>query len=449
MLNSFRSKGRGTGTNIVVWALLGLLMVGLTGLGLGGAVSSLSGQNVASIDGEPVPRDAFVRQLFRQLDAFGQQTGQRPTVQQARAFGLDQQVLTQMIGRAAVDAQARGMGLSVPDTMVRDALIENPSFSGLSGGFDAESYEFFLNRQGMTAREFEEELRTDLTRALVQAGVSGGLAMPRAGAEAILAWQGEQRSIRAVEFTREGLEPPADPDDATLMAYWEEHPELYTLPETRIVSYVVLRPDDLAGEIEIGEEALRAAYDARADSYDQPERRMVDVIGFADMAAAEAAKAAIEAGETTFGDIASVRGLSAADLSLGAVARGGVASGARDAVFGLEEPGVAGPAMGDLGPSLFRVNAILPARSTSFEEAREDLATELAAVEAAQDLIGWYEPVEDLLAGGATLEEIAEETPLAFAEIGDDAGRAGVLLEQRRDGPGGEFRSQRARPGDR
>ena len=79
-------------------------------------------------------------------------------------------------------------------------------------------------------------------------------------------------------------------------------------------------------------------------------------------------------------------------------------------VFGPTSPGVYGPAPSLLGPALFRVNAILPAVATSFEFAEAGLRQELALGRAI-NLVG-EEGVnlDNLLAAGATFDEIAAET---------------------------------------
>ena len=82
---------------------------------------------------------------------------------------------------------------------------------------------------------------------------------------------------------------------------------------------------------------------------------------------------------------------------------------AADAVFALTEPGVVGPFASDLGPALFRMNAVLPAQETTFEEAKVTLTGE-AQLDAARRAIGdKLEAIDDALAGGATLEEVQAE----------------------------------------
>ena len=81
-----------------------------------------------------------------------------------------------------------------------------------------------------------------------------------------------------------------------------------------------------------------------------------------------------------------------------------------------------GPFQTDLGPALFRVNAVLEAQSTTFDEAKAALRTELAVDRARRVIDAQINTVDDLLAGGATLEEVADETDMVLGTINFHAG---------------------------
>ncbi len=418
MLNAFRSSGRSKGTSILVWIILGLLVVGLTGFGLGGAVSGLASQNVARVNGEKIETATFVRLVDQQRQRLSQEFQRPITMAQAQLFGIDQQVLGQLVTQAALDDQMADLKISAGDAVVRDQLMATQAFQGVSGGFDQTAYDFFLRQSGLSAREYEDQLRKDAARTLLDVAVASGLQMPDVFGEAVLKYANEERRFSVVRLTEADLETPIEaPTDADLQAHYTANPDEYTAPETRIVSYAALTPAQLGNEIEITDEQIAALYDSRSETYARPELRVFDLIGFGTEAEAAEAKAAIEAGELTFDGLAESRGLTAADLSAGTVAAEDLGATAREVVFGAEGPGVLGPVQTDLGPSLYRLNAILAAQTQTLEDVREDLRTELAQDAALDELVDLIEPVEDLLAAGATLEEIAQETPLAFGEL--------------------------------
>jgi peptidyl-prolyl cis-trans isomerase D len=206
------------------------------------------------------------------------------------------------------------------------------------------------------------------------------------------------------------------PTEAELAAFHEANPALFTAPETRAITYAWLTPDMLIGTIEADEAALRAVYEDRIDEFVQPERRLVERLVFADDAAAEAAKARLDAGEADFEALVAERGLALTDVDLGDVSEAELgAAGA--AVFALDGPGVAGPAPSSLGPALFRVNAILAPREVSFEEARDDLLPEVQMDRARRVVLDMVDDLDDRLAGGATIEDLADETDMELGRI--------------------------------
>jgi peptidyl-prolyl cis-trans isomerase D len=159
-----------------------------------------------------------------------------------------------------------------------------------------------------------------------------------------------------------------------------------------------------------------------------PERRIVERLVYPDQASADAARAELDGG-TAFADLVTARGLTLDAIDLGDVAQNDLGA-AGDAVFAAVEGEVVGPVASDLGPALFRVVTVLAAEETSFEDARATLATELQA-EAARSLIAdKVELVDDLLAGGASLEDLGKEAGLVLATLDHVPGLQGdVVIE--------------------
>ena len=70
-----------------------------------------------------------------------------------------------------------------------------------------------------------------------------------------------------------------------------------------------------------------------------------------------------------------------------------------------------------LGPALYRVNAILDPTEVPFEEARDDLSVEFAQDAARRSIDAARDEIDDMLAGGATLEELADDTDMELGVI--------------------------------
>ena len=412
MSNPLRSKKRGS---MIVWILMGMLILGLGGFGarnFGGSVRAIGSVGDTDID----LRD-YARTLNREISAFSAQIGQPVSFSQAQSLGIDKSVLARVISSTALDNEAKKIGLSVGDEEVRRRILAIDAFTGLDGSFDRDTYALTLRQEGLSEPEFEAKLRDEAGRTILQGAALGGTDAPDTLVDRIAGWLTETRSFTVAELIASDLpEPLPEPDEEVLKAYYDTHPENFTRPEVRRISYVWLSPEMLADEVELDEEALRAAYQERIDEYVTPERRLVERLVYPDEETASAAKARYDAGEATFEELAEERGLSLTDIDLGEVTETQLGD-AGEEIFALDEPGVVGPLTTDIGPALFAMNGVLEAREVTFEEAREDLSTEAALDRARRIISERSEGIEDLLAGGATLEEVADEEGLEFGQL--------------------------------
>lgn len=400
------------GATVIVWLLMAMLILSLGGFGVTSFGTGIT--SIGSVGNRDIDVNRYARTLQQELSALGAQTGQPMSLTQARQLGLDRQVLQALVSSVAVEDEADRIGLSVGDARVAQELRGMQTFRGLDGNFDREAYRFVLERNNMTEAEFEQGMRDDLARSLLQGAVVGGFAAPATLTDTLYAYIAERRGFSLLRLTAADLaEALPEPSDEALRAHYDANLAAFTRPEARRITYAALLPETLAGQMAPDEAALRAAYDERLAEFVQPERRLVERLVYPDAAAAEAAKARTDAGDS-FEALVAERGLELDDVDLGDVSREDLGAAA-EAVFALTEPGIVGTLESDLGPALFRVNAILAAQETSFDEARELLATELQQDAARRAIADQREAIDDALAGGASIEEVGQEFAMTVA----------------------------------
>lgn len=398
-----------------IWILLALLIVGLAGFGatnLGGNI-----RTVGSVGDKPISVDLYARTLQEDLRALSAQAGQNVPFSTAQALGVDQQSLARVVTSRALDHETAELGLSVGDAQLQQQILGMDAFQGISGQFDREAYRFALDNAGLSEAEFEESLREEASRTLVQGAILSGNSVPDVYADTLVAFIGERRNATMARLSAADLAEPVDaPTPEQLKAYYDENIDNYTLPETKKITYAWLSPDMIADTVEVDESALKAAYDDRTAEFNKPERRLVERLVYGTEEDANSAKAQLEAGGATFESLVEARGLALGDVDLGDLEKGALGT-AGDAVFAATTGDVVGPLASDLGPALFRINGILAAQETSFEDARAQLKDELSADRARRVVEAQISDIDDLLAGGATLEDLAKETDMELGTI--------------------------------
>ena len=407
--------GKKSITNTAVWILMGLLILGLGGFGvtnLGGTV-----RTVGSVGETDIGVRDYARALQTEIRAQEAEQGSALSFAQAQELQIDGIVLSRLIAAASFEEEARVLGVSVGDANLRQQILEIPAFQGIDGQFDRDAYSFQLEQSGMNEAQFEEDLRSEAARTLLQNAVVSGVEVPSVYTDTLMQYIGERRAITWAMLDQGDLITGlVVPDDTDLQTYYQANEPDFTTPETKQITYAWLTPEMIIDTVEVDEDSLRRLFEERSEEYNQPERRLVERLVFPDRSAAEAALARISAQELGFDDLVEERGLRLADVDLGDVSLADLGP-AGDAVFAAASGDVVGPLDTGLGPALFRINGVLQAQTTSFEEAEPALRDELAGDRARRVIDAQIDGIDDLLAGGATVEDLAKETDMQLGQI--------------------------------
>ena len=370
------------------------------------------------------PRE-YMRAQQDVLRAMSSQAGRSLSLQEARALGLDSRVMERLIGGAAVDAHARALHLAIGDTAILDEIMKDPAFKDPSGNFSPALFQQTLQAMGINEQGYIDSLRERNLRRQILSTVGKVAAGPDVLVTALNNFNGETRTLRYVLVPQSAAGTIPDPTDEDLNRYYDNHRAKFTQPEYRKIGVLAVTPETVKNEVQIKDSDVRAAFEASKDQLGTPEKRHVQQISFPDKAAADAAYQKIQSG-TDFAAVAKEQGVSEADIDLGKVTRVELADPAMgDAAFKLEQNKVSEPITGSLGSVvLLRVTEIEPGKSPSFEEAKADLEKKILKERASGAIFDLHDKIEDQVASGSKLSEIADKLKLNYVLI-DQVDRQG------------------------
>lgn len=398
--------------------LLVLLVASFAVWGISGSMLTAGGNAVITVGETEVTPNEFRLAYDRQMASVGQQLGTRLTQEQARAFGIESQVYSQLIAGALLDEQAREMNLGLSDSRLAALIAQDAAFHDFNSRFDRSIFRRVLNSVGMSEEDYIRSRSQVAVRTQIVEAVAEGFAAPDTMIAALAQYEAETRDVNYLLLTKANIDPVEAPADDVLRAYFEASKTRYAAPEYRKFTYVKLESEDIADPAAISDEVARADYDARKDRYTTEETRTIDQLVFADRAAAEAAEAELAAGKT-FDELVTEQGRTAADVRLGSFSQASVPDQSlADAAFAVAEAGGTSPVVdGQFGPVILRVAEIAPESSKSFEDVEADIRKELALAEAAQVLLDVHDAYEDARAGGMTMVEAATQQKLTPVSI--------------------------------
>lgn len=414
MLNTLRNAARSWVSKV----LLLLLVLSFAVWGISGQIFGGLGSNVLAAGDTRVSILEYRLAYDRQIAQLSQQFGQPLTREQARAFGVDDQVLSQLVAGAVLDEQAREMGLGLSRDRLASLTAEDPAFHGPGGQFDRAQFEWVLRQIGMRPQDYLQNREQVAVRQQIVEAVSDGITAPDTFLRAASQYQNEDRTIEFVTLPASLVEPIEAPSEEAVAKWFEDNKQTYAAPEYRRIFYVKLEPEDIADPASVTEEDARAEYDRSIARYTSPESRRIEQIVFANNEDASAALAKIRSGEATFEDIVTEQGRTLNDVVLGTFERERIADAAiAEAAFTIAEGEVSNVVAGTFGPILLRVTQINPENVRSFDMVKSEIRESIALDEAHRTLVEAYDAYEDARAAGESLQEAASRLKLEVVTV--------------------------------
>ncbi|MBP1850012.1 peptidylprolyl isomerase [Rhizobium halophytocola] len=414
MLDSLRNAAQ-------TWVAKLLLLLLVASFGVWGVSRSLvSGQadTVMTVGDQQISSNEFRFAYQRRLDALSQQFGTRLTTEQARAFGVVNQVYAELSAGASLDQLADEMHLGLSQDRLAQLIAEDPAFKGSNGRFDRQLFASRLANSGIRQEDYIKERSDVAVRSQVVEAISDGFKPPKVLVDAMTKYSTESRDIDYLLLTNANIDPIPAPSDEVLKKWFDTVKSRYRAPEYRSFSYVKLEPADIAHPGDITDQQIADEYAARKKSFEIAGTRTIEQLTFADKAAADAAAAKLSSG-TSFDQLVTDTGKTPTDVLLGDFSHDNMPDQTlADAAFAVDKDGGTTPVIdGAFGPVILRVTNIKPTRVKSLDEVKDEIRQQLATTAAADDILSVHDNFEDLRASGATLEDVARQLKLNVVKI--------------------------------
>jgi peptidyl-prolyl cis-trans isomerase D len=411
---------------IIMATVMGVLIISFGVWGIADIFRGFGQSTLAKVGHTEISTEQFRQTYTERLQQIGRQFGRPLTMDQARAFGLDRQVLQQTIAEAALDEEARRLGLGQSDDETMRLIFSDPNFKGVSGAFDPVRFQTVIRQIGFSEQHYVADQRRVSLRRQIAGTISAGLEPPKVLIDALARFQNEQRTMEYLKLdaAQAGTIDPPSPE--TLAAYFDDHKTQFRAPEYRKISFVAITPEDIGKWSEVSDEDARKVFEQRRDKLGTPERRQVSQIVFPNAEEAMAARNRLASG-LSFEDLAKERGLNPSDVDLGLIAKSAIVDPAiADAAFSLQSGEVSQPEPGRFGSALVKIGKIEPGVEPSYESSAANLKKEIASERARSKVAELRDKMEDERGGGASVIEAAQKLGLTAVTV-DAVDRSGRL----------------------
>ncbi len=379
--------------NWIVIAIFGVLVViAFLFFGIEGYFSQSNATWVAKVDGHEISQQDFNTAFNNYRQAQLNTPGNTMEAADFEKPEVKQKVLDLVINRQLlVNANAR-WGIRVPDAEVRDQIASYPVFQ-VNGKFDPSTYLAYLAQQGKTARQFQDEIRTDLATQQIPQAIVGTAFGTKAEAEAFLRLQLQTRDFSYVD-----LPPPAptaaqgDVTAAQVADYYTAHKSEFMSPEQVSVNYIDLDAATMKVTPDLSDKALQARYDKEKLKFVSPPQWQVSHILIklpakptaTDKQAALAKAQKVDALAKAQGaDFAKLAEQYSDDLGskrqggdLGWLQKGDAGPEFQAALDKMKKGEISGPVLTSEGYEIIDLRDVRPGHTETFAQVRDQLAAE-------------------------------------------------------------------------
>jgi len=348
---------------------------------------------------------------------------------------LKKQVLDQFVDTEALITRIESLGYRVSEQELTNEMAKIPAFQ-VDGKYDAAHAVAVLQSQGRSVEEFERLVHRQGQLGQLDAAMRASSFTTASEIKRLSALVGQQRELAWVVVPAARFAADATPDDAAVAAYYDQHKGQYLSPETVNLQYVEISLAQMAAHITVTDAQLQAYFEEQKaktpEIYTQPEQRRVShiLIPVADPKDDASAKAKAEdllkraeAGED-FAKLAKENsqdpGSSQQGGDLGWSERKVFVGPFADAAFSMKVGEIKGPVKTQFGYHILKLVGVQEATTKTFEQSKADLETEYRRTEAERQFNGLQDQLADAALQSSTdIEEVAHKAGLPVEQIAD------------------------------
>ena len=393
------------------WIIVLLLVLGLAGFGLQDVLSRWGTSKLATIGEVEISTEEFGQSFIREINYISQNIGKNLTIEEAKSFGLHFQVVERLINRSLLDQLLIDLKISVGDVLLLKNLKTNPNFKNAEGNFDRKKYNDYLSKINLSENEFEKILRNDLSRELFTQILDPNFNHNQNIVKTIADHIGEERKVKLYKLNYDTNTSLQDFNKDEVRKFYENNKNNYSSKSIRKYSVLNINQSQFLNEIEITEEEIQNIYEERKQNFTQPEFRELSRIIFQTSDLANEALNKILSNEKTFEQIGKDLNLNKKEINFGTYSKIDLDDELSDFIFDakIKKNSIVGPINGELGFELYKVNKIIPEFVLGEEKAKSQIINEIQLENSLNKLSEMIPEVEDMIASGETLEEIARK----------------------------------------
>ncbi|MBN9343619.1 MAG: hypothetical protein BGO76_08105 [Caedibacter sp. 38-128] len=223
------------------------------------------GMTVASVGGTKITLQQFSRSLNLELARVETSLKQKLLPEQQKQFYP--LILERLVNDTLLNKETQRLGVTVTDDFLRRIVTEDKNFHDEKGVFDRQRFNIFLSQTGLTEVNFFNEIRQEILRNELMEAVFGGIKAPASLVQRIYAFVEQKRLISIATIESAKIKLDHEPTQEEVKGFYDKNSTLFTAPEYRDISALILTPTVVMPLIQLDEAQIKQAYETRREEF--------------------------------------------------------------------------------------------------------------------------------------------------------------------------------------
>ena len=400
MLRALRNQTQ----SIFFKIFLGFLICGFALWGVGDLTGGANNKPVLSVENKEISSE----EVLQELNKLRYSLPQRPPLKDTVKNGMLQNVLNKFEQELLINKEADFLNLHVPLSVQTKAVRNENAFKNPLGKFSENKYFQSLNNAGLTEKKYLKMIQTEGNFKQLSMPFQFNYIYDNKVVKAIIDWQNE---IREIEFDfvkyldKKNIQKP---DLKILNEFYSNNKDSYIFPKTRDIKYIEIKPSDFHNEVKITKKQINDKYETDKSNYITAEKREIYQITSQEKNKVDELKKLINNGTPFQTAATKIFNLSKDDINLGFLTKKELPDISAEPLFSGKKDDVIGPLKTEFGFNIYKIVNIIPKTEIKYEDIIKDVKVNLLNELSIEILYEKLDMIEDLIAEGNNLEEIAK-----------------------------------------
>lgn len=399
--------------------------------GVGELATGRFNSTAITINGTKIPAQSLSRAYQISVRNMEKRLQSELNDAQKQKLRLGERTIGSIIRETLLTDYASSLGVRVSDAQLNSVLRNMDNFKNADGVFDKNVYRNSLRTQNdMTVEGFEKLVKSQLSRMLLNSIFNTPALTEKQAIERVAKYNRAELDINVLKVGLNNISKVKEPTNEELKEFYDKTLENWQTAELRNFDVLNISAATIADSITITDKQAQEYYKDNINEFNVPNKRKASHILVKTEKQAKDILEKIKKGqnfETLAKKYSTDKFSAKSGGNIGKFAKNAMVAEFSDVAFSLKKGEISDVVKTLFGYHIIKITGIYPAYLQKFEAVKKDIKHKLAANKAEKLFAQTIEEVEDNIAGGETLADIAKRLNIPLKSFKDKTRWDGIV----------------------